>query len=141
MQRSLSRREKDMAHVALFLQIPRIRCRSVAIVFIIRTKKERVVTKYRSRRDFLKQASLLTAASGSILKSAWAADNDYVVAETAFGKIRGVDSEGIKIFKGVPYGASTAGKNRFMPPTNPAKWTGVRDTLAYGRSAPQTEPG
>src|SRR5262249_41264866 len=59
----------------------------------------------------------------------------------AFGKIRGVDVEGIKIFKGVPYGAMTAGKNRFMPPMNPEKWPGVRDALAYGHSAPQTEPG
>ena len=28
-----------------------------------------------------------------------------------------------------------------MPPVAPAKWTGVRDALAYGSSAPQREPG
>jgi para-nitrobenzyl esterase len=94
-----------------------------------------------SRRDFLKHTSLLLAASGVILKDTWAADTKYVVAETSFGKIRGVDADGIKVFKGVPYGASTAGKNRFMPPVNPEKWTGVRDALEYGASAPQTEPG
>ena len=48
---------------------------------------------------------------------------------------------GINIFKGVPYGASTAGKNRFMPPAKPAPWSGVRDALHYGASAPQTVPG
>src|SRR5947207_4441122 len=95
----------------------------------------------RSRRDFLKQASLLVAASGAGLRSAWSADTKYVVADTTFGKLRGVDAEGIKIFKGIPYGASTAGKNRFMPPVDPAKWTGVREALAYGASAPQREPG
>src|SRR2546422_7477646 len=95
----------------------------------------------RSRRDFLKQASIFVAASGAILRDAWAAGPKYAVAETAFGKIRGVDAEGIKIFKGVPYGANTAGKNRFMPPIDPGKWTAVRDTLEFGRSAPQTEPG
>ena len=65
---------------------------------------------------------------------------NYVVAETAFGKIRGVDNNGIKIFKGIPYGASTAGANRFMPPAEPADWSGVRDALAYGHSAPQGDP-
>ena len=95
----------------------------------------------RSRRDFLKQASLLAAVSGTTLRSARGADQKFVVAETAFGKIRGTDVEGIKTFKGVPYGASTAGKNRFMPPVDPANWTGVRDALAYGPSAPQTDPG
>src|SRR5262249_12268587 len=94
----------------------------------------------RSRREFMKQASLLIAAPG-VLRSAWAADTQYVVAETSFGRIRGADVDGIKVFKGVPYGANTAGKNRFMPPVDPAKWTGVRDALEYGRSAPQTEPG
>jgi para-nitrobenzyl esterase len=52
-----------------------------------------------------------------------------------------MDTAGIKIFKGIPYGASTAGKNRFMPPVAPAKWTGVRDAIEYGSSAPQREPG
>lgn len=93
----------------------------------------------RSRRDFLKHASVLMAASQGVLRNAWGAD--FVVTETSFGKIRGVDTEGIKVFKGVPYGANTAGKNRFMPPTDPAKWTGVRDTLEFGRSAPQSDPG
>ena len=95
----------------------------------------------RTRRDFLKQAAMLVAASGAVLRNAWAADPKYLVAETAFGKIRGVDTGGIKSFKGVHYGANTAGTNRFMPPVDPAKWTGVRDALEFGQSAPQTEPG
>jgi para-nitrobenzyl esterase len=94
----------------------------------------------RSRRDFLKHASLLVTASSIGVRSSRAADA-FVVAETTFGRIRGVDTDGIKIFKGVRYGASTAGRNRFMPPVDPAKWTGVRDALAFGPSAPQREPG
>jgi para-nitrobenzyl esterase len=63
-----------------------------------------------------------------------------VIAETSFGKVRGIDNQGIKTFKGIPYGASTAGKNRFMPPVDPARWTGVRDALEFGHSAPQRDP-
>ena len=74
-----------------------------------------------SRRDFLKHFSIFAASSPVVLRSAWAADTKYVVSETTYGKIRGVDADGIKIFKGVPYGASTAGKNRFMPPIDPAR--------------------
>jgi para-nitrobenzyl esterase len=67
----------------------------------------------RSRRDFLKQASMLAATSGAILTRIQGAD---VLVDTAFGKVRGADAEGIKIFKGIPYGANTTGANRFMPP-------------------------
>jgi para-nitrobenzyl esterase len=95
----------------------------------------------RSRRDFLKDAFVLAAASGAVLENAWRVDAQSVVADTAFGKVRGADVGGIKIFKAVPYGANTAGKNRFMPPVDPVKWTGVRDALEFGPSAPQTEPG
>jgi para-nitrobenzyl esterase len=93
-----------------------------------------------SRRTFVKQASLLLAGAqaGPWLKLAAAADTASVVAETSAGKVRGLEVQGIKIFKGVPYGGTTAGKNRFMPPTKPVAWAGTRDTLAYGPSAPQT---
>ena len=89
-----------------------------------------------ARRDFIKTA----AAAPFLLRSAYAADGTYVTADTSFGKIRGVNSAGINTFKGIPYGANTAGKNRFLPPSDPAKWTGVRDALEYGPSAPQTDP-
>src|SRR5262245_37920209 len=99
---------------------------------------------YHSRRDFLKQASALALTSGVVLRQAvaqTAGDKKFVMAETAFGRIRGIDDNGVKIFKGVPYGADTSGRSRVMPPLDPMKWTGVKDALEFGRSAPQTEPG
>ena len=92
------------------------------------------------RRDFLKCTSVFAASGSVLLRELSAQDVKYVTAETIYGKIRGVDNNGIKIFKGIPYGASTAGANRFMAPAEPAKWTGVRDALEYGHSAPQRDP-
>jgi para-nitrobenzyl esterase len=90
-----------------------------------------------NRRTFLKQTSLLALAPAL----ARAEPSGVVVADTAFGKVRGEEVQGIKIFKGVPYGASTAGQNRFMPPKDPMPWSGVRDALHYGPSTPQSNPG
>jgi para-nitrobenzyl esterase len=63
------------------------------------------------------------------------------IVETTAGKIRGAMVDGIAAFRGVPYGASTAGAARFMPPQPPAAWAGVRDALDYAGQAPQARLG
>jgi para-nitrobenzyl esterase len=55
--------------------------------------------------------------------------------EIVAGKLRGASSVGICSFKGIPYGASPAGHNRFMPPEPPQPWAGVREALAYAGHA------
>jgi para-nitrobenzyl esterase len=57
--------------------------------------------------------------------------------ETTSGKVRGLINSGIRQFKGVPYGASTAGEGRFQRPRRPVPWRGVRDCLGYGPVSPQ----
>lgn len=95
-----------------------------------------------SRRRFLQQASLAVAAAHLGASASFAgAQASEVIGETGYGRVRGTAIGDIKIFKGIPYGASTAGRNRFMPPVKPAPWTGLRDALAYGHSTPQTVPG
>ncbi|CAN5150571.1 carboxylesterase/lipase family protein [soil metagenome] len=61
----------------------------------------------------------------------------FPVVETAQGRVRGLISGGISVFKGLRYGAETSGKNRFMPPKPPPSWKGVRDAFAYGQISPQ----
>jgi para-nitrobenzyl esterase len=65
------------------------------------------------------------------------AEGSSVVAETHRGKVRGTIEDGIRVFRGIPYGASTAGTARFRPAAQPIAWTGVRDAVAYGPMCPQ----
>ena len=59
------------------------------------------------------------------------------VVDTESGKVSGVETEGVLVFKGIPYGASTGGANRFMPPKKAAAWSGVRECTAYAGRSPQ----
>src|SRR5512146_849840 len=99
-----------------------------------------------TRRAFLKQNSLLAAGAWATLssplaiKTAHAAPSASPIADTTYGKLRGRTIDGVHIFKGIPYGADTSGKNRFMPPQKPAAWTGTRDAIEWGHVAPQPLP-
>src|SRR6201998_3791156 len=79
-----------------------------------------------------KTKSTASGCGGSSVNASDAA----TVAETNSGKIRGFKRNGVYIFKGVPYGASTAGVRRFMPPVKPEPWKGIRNALQYGRVCP-----
>ncbi len=65
------------------------------------------------------------------------AGDNIAVASTQYGKVRGYVLRGIHYFLGIPYGADTAGANRFMPPRKPKSWTDVYPALWWGNSAPQ----
>lgn len=61
----------------------------------------------------------------------------FIEADTRSGRIRGLNVSPIKTFKGVPYGATTSGRGRFMPPRAAAAWRGTMDTIADGPRSPQ----
>jgi para-nitrobenzyl esterase len=63
--------------------------------------------------------------------------DNIAVAETTNGKVRGFIHKDIYNFLGIPYGANTAGKNRFMPAQKPDPWKDVYPAVYWPNSAPQ----
>ena len=57
--------------------------------------------------------------------------DDIAIAETVYGKVRGFILRDIYQFRGIPYGADTGGKNRFMPPQKPESWDEVYPALSH----------
>lgn len=63
--------------------------------------------------------------------------DNIAIAETANGKVRGFIHRDIYNFLGIPYGANTTGKNRFMPPQKPDPWKEVYPAVYWPNAAPQ----
>jgi para-nitrobenzyl esterase len=80
-----------------------------------------------SRRTLM--PSILGAAAG-LARAAEAVESP--VAETAFGRVRGTSVKGVHIYRGIPYAGAVDGAARFLPPSKPASWTGVRDASVTG---------
>ena len=94
-----------------------------------------------SRRAALKGLASIGLAA-AVTSRTMRAQSIEPVAETTYGRVRGITRDGVNIFKGLPYAASTAGRNRFLPPQPIEPWAGVRDATKYGAAAPQVQaPG
>ncbi len=59
------------------------------------------------------------------------------IANTQYGKVRGFLDGGVFTFKGVPYGQTTAGENRWLPAQPLKPWTDEFPALVYGANCPQ----
>jgi para-nitrobenzyl esterase len=94
-----------------------------------------------SRKQFLFQSAL---GLGSVMlfsgfdSTSTKTDGDFVIGETAFGKVRGRRERGVNIFKGIPYGGSVSGDYRFARPAPLEPWKGVKDAIRLGTPAMQS---
>jgi len=80
--------------------------------------------------------TVLAAGAWSLLAAPAVAAPRAPVATTGHGPVRGYVEDGIKVFRGVRYGADT-GPRRFEPPRPPEPWRQVRAATAYGPASPQ----
>ena len=92
-----------------------------------------------SRRDLI-AAGLAAGALAPSGAFAQVEGSTSPVLQTTYGPVRGFVEDGIKVFKGVRYGADTRGR-RFMAPLSPERWTEVRDARDFGPIAPQKSQG
>ncbi|MDB5457523.1 MAG: pnbA [Caulobacter sp.] len=83
--------------------------------------------------------ALLAAAVAGVAaldaSRAHAASSDPV-AKTGAGLVRGTVEGGVRVFRGVRYGADT-GPRRFRPPSRPQPWADTLAATAYGPASPQ----
>ncbi|MDP9084877.1 MAG: carboxylesterase/lipase family protein [Pseudomonadota bacterium] len=96
-----------------------------------------------SRRTVVLGAAALGAGALAGPLGAMAADAAQAGPEamTTSGRIRGYRDGPVQVFQGVPYGASTAGENRWLPPKPPQSWSGVKETAAPGPMCIQDSRG
>lgn len=109
-----------------------------------------------SRTVFTRREALLLSATAGVgftaAGSAFASDSTKTaahqepgnvstptsaVAKTQYGRVRGFLDGGVFTFKGVPYGETTAGANRWLPAKPPTPWTDEYPALVYGANCPQ----
>jgi para-nitrobenzyl esterase len=95
-----------------------------------------------SRRNVLKctAAGVGSALLNSACFELSRASDSGPIVETREGKLRGVATDKLTIFKGVHYGETTAGKGRFRKPIPLKAWNGIREASALGDPCFQNNP-
>ncbi len=62
---------------------------------------------------------------------------ETVTIDTPSGRLRGERLDDADVFRAIPYAAPPVGERRFRPPAPIEPWTGEREALLFGASAPQ----
>jgi para-nitrobenzyl esterase len=94
-----------------------------------------------NRRQFIRLSSAGLAASTLLPNSLFANIIESAVevrANTAYGKIKGYRSNGVSVFKGVPYAGKVSGERRFLSPDILKPWAGIKDATQLGAPSIQS---
>ena len=62
---------------------------------------------------------------------------DRLIVTIDTGQLKGLEQDGVMVFKGIPYAAPPVGDLRWRPTQKPVAWDGVREADAYGAFCPQ----
>ena len=62
-----------------------------------------------------------------------------LVVTTTQGDVEGLDEEGLRVFRGIPYAAAPVDDRRFRPTQDHAGWADVLDAKAFGPRCPQAK--
>lgn len=100
------------------------------------------------RRASLRRGAVICSlvAAGLTSLPALAAQQDKKdsgpVVTVTDGQVRGTTSNGVNVFRGIPYAAPPVGKFRWQPPQPVKRWKGVLDGSKFANTCPQvTELG
>lgn len=77
--------------------------------------------------------SLFTIASAASLAAA------QPVVDAPCGSVQGIQSQGVRQFRGIPYAEPPTGDRRWRAPLAKRPWSGVRDCSQFGPVCPQAD--
>ncbi len=83
---------------------------------------------------FLTVMSMLVMGIAGIMANA---SQQPIIVDTRYGKVKGVESDGVISFKGIPFAAPPVGELRWRAPQPAQPWQGVRDASEFGFSPAQ----
>ena len=61
------------------------------------------------------------------------------LVQTNYGTLRGDSTDGISVWKGIPFAKPPVGNFRFRSPRAPDPWVGVHDATRFGNAAMQID--
>ena len=67
-------------------------------------------------------------------------DDDPLVVETEYGEVKGIETDGIRAWRGIPFAAPPVEELRWAPPQDPDDWDGTRNAGAYSARCIQGGP-
>jgi para-nitrobenzyl esterase len=93
-----------------------------------------------TRRSVIASAAALGLARSNRAEAS-ALPAETCIAEVTEGRLRGVRAGGVDVYRGIPYGGSVSGSNRFRQAPPPVRWAGIRDATRLGPPSIQPPGG